>query len=443
MAEGGENGVSSTTEGGNRADNIIRTLEAWRTAENPDPDELAWAIHEGENLCAEMRNLRLEDGRPRNISGLEKSVFMAKRCLDRWERLEAANLSASNIPQNLNRSLPYRQLPKLPVFDGTGSFRGFWGLFESTTEGWSVPEKLRELLPLLRGKAYDAVAGFEVTEANYEEIVNVIKRRFDRPEERKELLLSRLHGVQSMQHASLAVRRKTIDQLIATSRELSALGHNIDDTITPVMLPKLPDDWRVRWIRKVKNGQPSSFASLVTFLEEEVDVLETASPSASSEKHRGAAGGPIPPRNTRSYSYSALPTATHSPWEKRGSDREPRKCVACQGRIHRLAYCQAYQNYSREERLRAIQRGNLCQNCLGPHDKKLCKSQFRCLNCKGEHHSSICNRSDRPVPQQTAAGGSSSAAPTDRTGGRKSPHASTDRTGGTGKPKWSWKYCDL
>ena len=399
-----------------RIANIIRTLEAWRVALEPDPDELAWAIEEADTIVQELTPLSESDPRKewvRYLPNLRKALFIAKRFLSRLETKlsqttsSSPNQSQCQIGQNQNTTVlqtaEYRVAARLPLFDGTGSFRFFWGLFESATKKWSDAQKLRELFSLLRGSAADSVAGFEATDDNFEDIVAVLKRRFDQPEKRKETLLQRLHSLPGiLQSTTIVGKRKLVDQLIATARELRTLGQPVDTTIFPVLLPKLPDEWRLRWFRQT-NGKESSFDDLVAFISEEIDLLEKMHNTKHQHKVAVTSGPGAGQRNTGSprntgYSFNTLPAATNEGILK---DTPPlsRICVACGRGQHLLRSCQTYLNATRQDKLNIIHRAGLCSNCLGPHLKSRCRSKYTCFLCNGNHHSTLCSR---PQPRENS-----------------------------------------
>ena len=402
------------------------TLTAWRDAATPDADELAWAIEEATESLNELVTIsrRLPDEPSNHERELSKAIFIAKRQLDRLES-RTENLSStlrlgrdetSQIVVQQPDFQPMLAPPVIPNFDGvsTVSWGHFWGLFDAHYGSRPYPpaEKLSQLVSRMKGAAADAVAGFEINGDNYDEVVSLLKRRFDRPDARRELLLRRLNSLPVISNsASPAERRKCVDALIAIVRELKALGSSVGESAVPIAVSKLPSDWRTRWIRnrRRQSGETTThsnksnatytklcepdFEELVAFLEEEMCVMEDSASlsSTTASKPQKPSQNYKQPTNQKPFKYdatvSALPATTVT------NNQQPNQtttCPACRGAVHSLRNCQGFLNTPVSGRIEIVKQARICENCLGPHAPNRCRSHYVCRYCRQRHHSLLC-----------------------------------------------------
>ena len=130
---------------------------------------------------------------------IQKSEDDNETLLDLSARLEAAIDSANNPVQQLNDSHRSRlnssdashsvnvKLPmlSLPTFDGDSlKFQEFWDAFESTVHSsdLSPVEKFKYLKSALSGDALRLAGGYRLTNANYDAVIDVLRKRYGDPE---------------------------------------------------------------------------------------------------------------------------------------------------------------------------------------------------------------------------------------------------------------------
>ena len=97
--------------------------------------------------------------------------------------------SATAVPiQQSNRASARAKLPKLEVRKFKGSvfeWQEYWDAFESSihnNEGLSVVHKFTYLKGLVEEPAKSAISGFALTVASYGSALELLKRRFGRPD---------------------------------------------------------------------------------------------------------------------------------------------------------------------------------------------------------------------------------------------------------------------
>ena len=100
------------------------------------------------------------------------------------------DLSASHSYHNWTVSAPRpskSRLPKITLAKFKGEvmqFRSFWDSFESTVHTTTDLAKIDKfLVSLLEGTASRAIAGFPITEENYDAAVDIINKRFGKPQQ--------------------------------------------------------------------------------------------------------------------------------------------------------------------------------------------------------------------------------------------------------------------
>ena len=127
----------------------------------------------------------------------------------------------------------------------------------------------------LAGVALKAIQGIPVTGDGYTQAVEILKDRFDLPDVRKETLLKELLNMPSVRHNDLKAMRSLIDHLSAHTRALSSLGVTADSfssQLLPIAKEKIPDDWRLIWIRQ----ESGNFSEFLAFLKREIRFRESA-----------------------------------------------------------------------------------------------------------------------------------------------------------------------
>lgn len=152
-------------------------------------------------------------------------------------------------------SKPKVKLPKLnpPKFDGDiTKWTAFWDIYEATIHNnceLSDIEKFTYLKSYLERNAREAIAGLSLSEANYNEAIEILHRRFGSKERivarHMEVLLG-LEGVSS-EHKLIPLRR-LYDKVEANVRSLKSLGVEAKaygSMLCPVLVWKLPPEIRL------------------------------------------------------------------------------------------------------------------------------------------------------------------------------------------------------
>ena len=353
-----------------------------------DPDCLAYKIHHMKQLGDELSNVQTlldKEGQVDETSHSEmlaEEIFMASRLLSRLEGT-ASGPTQAGTPEHaasMSNDLRSSLVVKIPKF--TGDFmkwRAFWELFSVSIHSnsrYANIEKFVVLKSHLSDAAEKAIEGIPVSGEGYITAIEILQKRFQRDDIEKEALMKQLLGAPTINNASdLKAMRGLVDHLSAHTRALVTLGVTPDSfssLLLPVMKDKLPESWRLEWIRQEK----SSYEEFLEFLQKEITLRESA-------------------RSTQPTTTSATPTSSPSTTstlsiqsQKTGKQLKSWTCEACGQGQHGLNKCQKYQAMTVDDRWQTVRRAGVCYQCLGPHRVRACKSQ-PCPTCRERHHSSL------------------------------------------------------
>ena len=241
--------------------------------------------------------------------------------------------------------------------------------------------KLECLKAQCEGTAYQAVAGFELSDANYKTVVDILKGRFG---QRQTILDSHIDALLSVntlgRHADIADVRKFYDTVEAHCRGLQAIG--VDPKSYSIILvnmiqKKLPEEIKLILSRKMNESCGENdweLSDLLNYLRIEIEAREKCAPG-KKEVNRAKVGYPT---------AAALTT---------GSSKAT--CTFCKG-AHNTSECHVVTDI--RERKNILRREGRCYLCLdrGGYLVRGCHSSIKCFTCKGHHHVALCESRRRP-----------------------------------------------
>ena len=152
-------------------------------------------------------------------------------------------------------SAPQVRLPQieLPKFGGdVVEWSTFWDQFNATVDqsDLATVSKLVYLRSLLYGEAKQAIDGLAVTATNYEVACKILKARFARP---AKVIFAHIEKLLKM--GSGSDLKSVQDELLVHIRSLERLGVGGEQygvILTPLVLSRLPEDFRLEWHETVK-----------------------------------------------------------------------------------------------------------------------------------------------------------------------------------------------
>ena len=186
--------------------------------------------------------------------------------------------STNSTPHNIENpgvQTTKSRLPKIVLARFKGEviqFRTFWDSFESTVHLNPVLTKIDKfnyLTSLLEGTASLAIAGLPITEENYDAAVDIICKRFGKPQQ---LISAHMDELLKM---STCPSDKP-HQLSVNIRALEALGVKADQygtLLIPILMAKLPSEIRVHVARNTTQDV-WNIESILDVIQSEVEARE-------------------------------------------------------------------------------------------------------------------------------------------------------------------------
>ena len=215
-------------------------------------------------------------------------------------QLHMSTLSMPTVPATVynnpvGTNVPHVRLPKLNMkrFNGDlTKWTTFWDSFSSsihTNPSHSNINKFNYLIFLLESTDAEAIAGLTPTDANYEEAVSVLQRRFGNPQmvinRHMEALLN-VPGISS--HQDTRDLRKLHDSVEAHVRALKVPSQTYGGFLISVLVNKLPPELIIRLIITCEmTGLTWDLKRLMKIFGQEMEARERAfAPTSGSNIRR-------------------------------------------------------------------------------------------------------------------------------------------------------------
>ena len=313
---------------------------------------------------------------------ISKEIELSSQCrLNIRSNLNAAKLLLSRSESSNSFANKSVKLPNihLKTFDGNPiEFPSFWDLFKTSIhdrKDIAPPAKFHYLISQLRGDALNLLSGFDHTESEYSEAVDLLSKTYGKP---KLLVQSRLHALLDLKSPNptaedLSRFRAAFEGHL---RALKSLQCNINDggyIYAAILMRKLPRTTFDNINRANASVDVWKLEDFRTAIEIEINNVRAAENTAKDK-----------------YSNVDHTAAFHVSSNVDKVDRKfNMKCHFCLENSHYSSNCVKYPNSeSRNSRARSL---HLCFNCLNSkHSISNCSSTKNCRECKGRHHTSLC-----------------------------------------------------
>ena len=278
----------------------------------------------------------------------------------------------------------------MPTFAGDPlSCRTFWDSFEAAVHSnhtLSGVQKFNYLRAQVKDEAAKTIAGFPLTNENYEHSVTLLRERFGHT---YKIVNAHMQALLTLSNPSnnIASLRSFYDSVENHIRGLSALGKSKDSygaLLIPIVLGKLPIETR----RNLAREHPE--------LEWTIDDLREAILKEIRVFEAGLYVTPnsLPVSQDPMSVTAAFYAGTHDSRQRNASKQ--RVCVYCKG-MHSSTLCTTITDH--QKRSEHIKKEGLCFNWLAKHKVAQCTSRNCCKKCNRKHHTSLCNtNSSNPLP---------------------------------------------
>lgn len=270
------------------------------------------------------------------------------------------------------------RLPKLTIKPFNGKLTAwtpFWDSFRSAIHESPELSKVNKFnyRSMVTHSALEAISGLTLTSANYDEAIEILRKRFGN----KQLIINK-HMEQllsidrvSSQHDVKGLRQlyDTIESNVRSLKSLDVKAESYGSLLSSVLMNKLPPELRLVASRKFGDTDSWDFADLLKVIEEEVQARERSS-ARSAQAHEGRRPKELPTGATLL------------------NDTAVRQCCFCQ-QEHPSQDCRTISGI--EARREALKRTGRCYTCLQKgHMSRTCHRNIKCLSCKGRHHVAVC-----------------------------------------------------
>ena len=359
-----------------------------------------------------MRIFKEEVERKRKSTQSKQSQKLEERLQQVQEQVrQLQSPSTGSMESGISRiwshpSMAAIKPPKLDIAPFKGEVLKWQDAFEASVDkaDYAPVDKFNYLKSNLRGEDLEAIAGYQLSNDNYKVVVDVLKRRFGRPQI---IVDAHYHSLSHLPPAKnhVAQLRYCYDTIECHLRSLQAIGENIDHRhFIALILEKVhyqlymqkPEDeeWTVTKLRMLLGRHISAMEMASS------ESSDHEAPTSSNSNHGGQ-------RKLKSTAGGLL--AGNGQYKgnnpQRGTQSYQPRCFYC-AETHWSDECSKYSTLqARKEKLKGC-----CFNCLkNGLVLKDCKVDRACAHCgkKGSHHRSLCSTlfQQPPSPQIISAEG--------------------------------------
>ena len=179
---------------------------------------------------------------------------------------------------------PRSRLPKITLAKFRGEvtqFRSFWDSFESTVHAnpsLTKIDKFNYLVSLLEGSASRTIAGLPITEENYDAAIEILNKRFGKPQQLISAHMDELLKISSCSTDKPSQLRYLYDKLSVNIRGLEALGVKSDQyrsLLIPIIMAKLPPEISVHVTRNTTQDV-RDIESILNVIQNEIEAWEVS-----------------------------------------------------------------------------------------------------------------------------------------------------------------------
>ena len=255
----------------------------------------------------------------------------------------------------------------------------FWDLYRSAVHERNdlpAPVKFQYLIGQLEGEAAQLLSGFNHSEAEYAEAINLLKETYGQTHQLVQARLNALFDISPPKATveSLSNFRSTYEGHLRVLKSLECDTEHSGYVFAHLLLRKLPMRTRDN-LNRARGTNIWTLDNLRSSINEELQHLTAIQHDPPSYDEGG---------DKVSYSAS-FPITTRN-----------NLCKFC-STSHASYLCTKYNN-AQARKERAIEL-NLCLNCLKPnHAAFSCLNKNRCRTCHKKHHTSLCFKSNSDSP---------------------------------------------
>ena len=289
------------------------------------------------------------------------------------------------------------KLPKLTLKKYNGDplqYQTFWDSFESAVHNNAALDdisKFNYLKGLLEGRASLVVQGLLLTSENYQEAIDLLKKRFGDPQLIITSHMDALLALVPVKENKVSELRQLCDVIEIHTRNLQLFdicAQNYGPVLTSIILSKLPTEFKLEISRQMPDGK-WDITKLMDVMKREVVSRERC----VKEDKLGDDNFSDGLQGSAATLFSQSSQSNSQGRGRHGNKRRNYLCAFCE-KPHQSKLCRTVSSV--EERKAVVRRKNKCYICLkSNHVARDCYSKQPCRNCRGKHHEAICSQNDQ------------------------------------------------
>ena len=283
-----------------------------------------------------------------------------------------------------------------PFKGGLAPWHAFWGKYRTAVHSnpkLSEPVKLAVLIDLIEDESLSEylIAANDGKDGRYQQIVDYLCSRFDRPRELHEIYCQKLAELPPNK-GTPAELSKAADTVFAAVEGLRRSGQDTVDSIaTSLVVSTLPKLLRTEWETKTEeDSKVPKIDQWIAFMRKKAinasqgqKGTHQAAVSKKTEKAHPKSSTKV--YHNQSESNSVGEQAPPKPRNKPPRNT-PKSCSLCSG-AHYIFQCKQFLEMSVVQRKTHVQSAGLCSNCLRTgHKSQDCTCSFRCRLCQSVHN---------------------------------------------------------
>ena len=337
------------------------------------------------------------------------AINLLKEIADKIQSITPQQNPTQNVVPVRHNSMPVPKFEPItiPTFDGDLSqWMAFWDIFNSMVHSRSDMDEVVKFTTLrthLKGRAFKTIEGVAVTNANYQGVVTLLKKRFGNPDRLRSSLIREFQNLPAPHYtySELLNFKLSFEKLITQMQEIDPVDTSSRFFIE-ILTSKLPAEAFKSLAKKFDTTQ-FEYKQISEGLDDLIDLMEMCTLQPHS----------TPRAETKNISTTDLKVGTHEKRRKsdvvgsanqkgvvssipvtKGSQRII-QCVFC-GNKHSSKFCDVYNTLDqRHQRVRALK---LCFSCLkSGHFSTQCSVKPECRFCNSQsHHTFLCAKLCQP-----------------------------------------------
>ncbi|XP_031337274.1 uncharacterized protein LOC116166463 [Photinus pyralis] len=300
--------------------------------------------------------------------------------------LRNQQINKSQVPVEFSTFITRQAMPKdLPIFNGYPTeWPNFIFQYENSTAicGYTKEENQCRLQKCLKGNARTIVESLLILPRNADKIIDMLRKRFGRPELIVFMLLDRIRNFPVVKEDKLDMFinfSDNVKNVVGTMETLNQEDHLRNPILLQELLNKLPTSQKLRWLEYIsrKTVQQPKLIEFSAWLDHRASIVSqiempklsdtVTNVTRDKQKH-----------NRRDVTLTTNNSRTTNP-----------KCACCGNEFHHLSNCSKFKSLSVDDRWHVVTSQRICFSCLIPnHTLRTCKSIKICgkNQCTKPHH---------------------------------------------------------